>query len=170
MVYFGPADQAREYFLSLGYAPQAERQTTPDFIVSVTDQAGRVVRPGLTPEEDKARPRTSAELAEHFLKSPLMARNQEDIDAYNAECVPGHKERVQQYKRSARAEHAQHTRRASFVFPLQCFSRSDSFITRPYTVSLFMQARAVMLRRVQIIMGSKLSTMIMIACVLCWWC
>jgi ATP-binding cassette subfamily G (WHITE) protein 2 (SNQ2) len=35
MVYFGPADQARDYFLSLGYVPQAERQTTPDFIVSV---------------------------------------------------------------------------------------------------------------------------------------
>jgi ATP-binding cassette subfamily G (WHITE) protein 2 (SNQ2) len=35
MVYFGPANLAREYFLSLGYVPQAERQTTPDFIVSV---------------------------------------------------------------------------------------------------------------------------------------
>jgi ATP-binding cassette subfamily G (WHITE) protein 2 (SNQ2) len=35
MVYFGRADQARDYFLSLGYVPQAERQTTPDFLVSV---------------------------------------------------------------------------------------------------------------------------------------
>ncbi|KAJ7018816.1 pleiotropic drug resistance ABC transporter [Mycena alexandri] len=143
MVYFGPADQAREYFLSLGYIPQAERQTTPDFIVSVTDAAGRVVRPGLTPAEDQARPRSSAELAEHFLRSPMMKANVEDINAYNEECETEHEERVEKYKRSAHAEHAKGTRRAS-----------------PYTVSLFMQARAVMLRRVQIIMGAKIPTVI----------
>ncbi|KAJ7707403.1 P-loop containing nucleoside triphosphate hydrolase protein [Mycena rosella] len=146
MVYFGPADQARDYFLSLGYVPQAERQTTPDFLVSVTDPAGRVVRPGLTPAEDQARPRTSAELAEHFLASPMMADNLDDINAYNEECAPGLKERVQQYKRSAQAEHANGTRRAS-----------------PYMTSLPMQARAVMMRRVQIIMGSKTATVINLA-------
>ncbi|KAJ7170941.1 pleiotropic drug resistance ABC transporter [Mycena crocata] len=146
MVYFGPADQARDYFLSLGYVPQAERQTTPDFIVSVTDPAGRIVRPGLTPAEDQARPRSSAELAEHFLRSPLMAKNQEDVDAYNEQCAPGLKERVQNYKRSAQAEHAKGTRPSS-----------------PYTTSIAMQTRAVMLRRVQILMGSKLGTVINIA-------
>ncbi|KAJ7110524.1 pleiotropic drug resistance ABC transporter [Mycena epipterygia] len=146
MVYFGPADQAREYFLSLGYAPQAERQTTPDFIVSVTDPAGRVIRPGLSPAEDQARPRTSAALAEHFLASPLMARNREDITEYNAECGPGHTERVQQYKRSAQAEHAKGARRA-----------------RPYTTTIAMQARAVMLRRVQILWGSKIGSVITIS-------
>ncbi|KAJ7762052.1 pleiotropic drug resistance ABC transporter [Mycena maculata] len=146
MVYFGPADQARDYFLSLGYTPQAERQTTPDFIVSVTDPVGRIVRPRLTPQEEQARPRSSAELAEHFLASPMMAKNLADITAYNEECAPGHKERVQHYKRSAQAEHAKGTRRSS-----------------PYTSSIFMQARAVMLRRVQIILGAKMSTMIMIA-------
>ncbi|KAJ7928748.1 hypothetical protein B0H13DRAFT_2181709 [Mycena leptocephala] len=143
MVYFGPANLAREYFLSLGYVPQAERQTTPDFIVSVTDPAGRIVRPGLTPAEDQARPRTSAELAEHFLRSPLMADNLQDIAEYKEECVPGLKERVQHYKRSARAEHAKGTWRSS-----------------PYTTSLPMQARAVMLRRVQIIMGFLTPTVI----------
>ncbi|KAJ7471516.1 pleiotropic drug resistance ABC transporter [Mycena galericulata] len=160
MVYFGPADQARDYFLSLGYAPQAERQTTPDFhcfrtLIScihrslVTDPVGRVVRAGLSPEEEKARPRSSAELAEHFLASPLMAKNRTDIDAYKKECVPGQKDRVQQYKRSAQAEHAKGTRRSS-----------------PYTTSLFMQARAVMLRRVQIILGDKTGALILILWVL----
>ncbi|KAJ7067216.1 pleiotropic drug resistance ABC transporter [Mycena amicta] len=146
MVYFGPADQARDYFLSLGYVPQVERQTTPDFIVSVTDPIGRVVQPGLSPAEDARRPRTAAELADHFLASPLMKSNLEDIEAYRQECAPGQQDRVQNYKRSARAEHAKGTRRAS-----------------PYTTSMFMQARAVMLRRVQIIMGSKTSTVINIS-------
>ncbi|KAJ7285271.1 pleiotropic drug resistance ABC transporter [Mycena rebaudengoi] len=143
MVYFGPADQARDYFLSLGYVPQAERQTTPDFIVSVTDPSGRVIRPGLTPAEDQVRPRTSAELAARFLASPLMETNRVDIAAYNEECIPGQKDRVQHYERSARAEHAKGTRNAS-----------------PYTASIPMQARAVMLRRVQIILGSKTGTII----------
>ncbi|KAJ7168526.1 pleiotropic drug resistance ABC transporter [Mycena filopes] len=145
MVYFGPADQAREYFLGLGYVPQAERQTTPDFIVSVTDPAGRVVRPGLTPAEDQARPRSSAELAERFLASPLMQTNVEDIAAYKDECAADD-ERTRRYKESAKAEHAKGTRRAS-----------------PYTESLFMQARAVMLRRVQILLGAKVPTVIMLA-------
>jgi ATP-binding cassette, subfamily G (WHITE), member 2, SNQ2 len=35
MVYFGPADQARQYFIDMGYEP-ANRQTTPDFLVSVS--------------------------------------------------------------------------------------------------------------------------------------
>ncbi|KAF7374594.1 Brefeldin A resistance protein [Mycena sanguinolenta] len=143
MVYFGPADQARDYFLSLGYQPQAERQTTPDFIVSVTDPVGRVVRPGLTPVEDQARPRTSAELAQRFLESELMAQNLEDINNYKLECAPGSTDRIEKYKRSAEAEHAKGTRRSS-----------------PYTESIPMQARAVMLRRLQIIQGSMIPTII----------
>ncbi|KAJ6512909.1 pleiotropic drug resistance ABC transporter [Mycena sanguinolenta] len=143
MVYFGPADQARDYFLSLGYEPQAERQTTPDFIVSVTDPVGRIVRAGLTPAEDQARPRTSAELAQRFLESELMAQNLEDINNYKLECAPGSTDRIEKYKRSAEAEHAKGTRRSS-----------------PYTESIPMQARAVMLRRVQIIQGSMIPTII----------
>jgi ATP-binding cassette subfamily G (WHITE) protein 2 (SNQ2) len=35
MAYFGPADQARQYFINMGYEP-ANRQTTPDFLVAVS--------------------------------------------------------------------------------------------------------------------------------------
>jgi hypothetical protein len=44
-----------------------------------------------------------------------MARNVEDINAYKMECAPGSSERIQKYKRSAEAEHAKGTRRASCV-------------------------------------------------------
>jgi ATP-binding cassette, subfamily G (WHITE), member 2, SNQ2 len=37
MVYFGPANKARQYFIDMGYEP-ANRQTTPDFLVSVSLQ------------------------------------------------------------------------------------------------------------------------------------
>jgi ABC-type multidrug transport system ATPase subunit len=33
MAYFGPANQAREYFIEMGYEP-ANRQTTADFLVA----------------------------------------------------------------------------------------------------------------------------------------
>ncbi|KAG2006802.1 multidrug resistance protein 1, variant 2 [Coprinopsis cinerea AmutBmut pab1-1] len=43
MVYYGPGHLARAYFEDMGYVP-ANRQTTPDFLVGVTDPKGRVVR------------------------------------------------------------------------------------------------------------------------------
>ncbi|KAK7033391.1 pleiotropic drug resistance ABC transporter [Favolaschia claudopus] len=158
MVYFGRADQARDYFLSLGYVPQAERQTTADFLVSVcamalyvfpkftlakvTDPVGRIVRPGLTPAEDRARPRTSADLAKHYLNSSLMRDNLEEITEYNEECAEN-KERAMKYQRSAEAEHANHTR-----------------LTSAFMTSIAMQARALTIRRAQIIMGALATTMV----------
>ncbi|KAF8206136.1 P-loop containing nucleoside triphosphate hydrolase protein [Mycena galopus ATCC 62051] len=142
MVYFGRADQARDYFLSLGYVPQAERQTTADFLVSVTDPVGRIVRPGLTPAEDRARPRTSADLAKHFLASSMMAENVDDITDYVEECSQN-KDRALKYQRSAQAEHAKGTRRAS------------AFMT-----SIAMQTRALTLRRVQIVTGFLAPTIV----------
>ncbi|KAF8206137.1 pleiotropic drug resistance ABC transporter [Mycena galopus ATCC 62051] len=144
MAYFGRADQARDYFLSLGYVPQAEQQTTPDFLVSVMDPVGRVVHPGLTPAQDQARPRTSAQFAEHFLASQVMAQNLADIADYTKECALN-TDRAQKYQRSAQAEHAKGTLRSS-----------------PYTTSLAMQARALMRRRVQIIRGFLTPTLITI--------
>ena len=35
MAYFGPANQARQYFIDMGYEP-ANRQTTADFLVAGT--------------------------------------------------------------------------------------------------------------------------------------
>ena len=36
-VYFGPADEARQYFIDMGYEP-ANRQTTADFLVAGTSR------------------------------------------------------------------------------------------------------------------------------------
>ena len=43
MVYYGPTSLVRRYFVKLGYRP-ATRQTTPDFLVAVTDPNARVTR------------------------------------------------------------------------------------------------------------------------------
>jgi hypothetical protein len=57
MVYFGPIHLARLYFIDMGYVP-ANCQTTPDFLVSVTDPLGRT-----TKEDDSGSPEESADSA-----------------------------------------------------------------------------------------------------------
>ncbi len=148
MAYFGPANRARQYFIDMGFEP-ANRQTTADFLVAgtnhvprpvsltngclivVTDPNGRIVRSGF---EDRA-PRTAIEFTEFFKASDLAQLNHEDIESYKMDFV-GKEHRLSTYRESAAADRAKHTRPGS------------SFIT-----SVPMQARALMVRRAQILMG-----------------
>jgi ATP-binding cassette subfamily G (WHITE) protein 2 (SNQ2) len=130
MAYYGPADQARQYFIDMGYEP-ANRQTTADFLVAVTDTFGRIERPNVL-----SIPRTAAEFAAHFQKSSLGQFNRDDVESYRNEFV-GHRDRANLYIESVKAEHSEHTRQKS-----------------PYTISIPMQVRAVMVRRVQILWGN----------------
>ncbi|EMD36973.1 hypothetical protein CERSUDRAFT_114880 [Gelatoporia subvermispora B] len=140
MAYFGPANRARQYFIDMGYEP-ANRQTTADFLVAVTDPKGRILRSGF---ESRA-PRNAIEFAEHFQHSELAERNREDMAAYRSEFVDTPK-RASMYVESAQAEHARYTRTGS-----------------PYIISIPMQVRALMLRRVQIIRGAKAAQIIQVA-------
>ncbi|KAH9077823.1 ABC-2 type transporter-domain-containing protein [Lactarius deliciosus] len=130
MAYFGRADQARQYFIDLGFEP-AHRQTTSDFLAAVTDPLARTVRG----DSKRPVPQTAAEFASAFLASEASVANRMDMDAYFKEFV-GYPERALAYKQSAMAEHATTQRKGS-----------------PYTISIPMQARAVMLRRLQILRG-----------------
>jgi ATP-binding cassette subfamily G (WHITE) protein 2 (SNQ2) len=131
MAYFGPADQARQYFIDMGYEP-ANRQTTADFLVAVTDPLGRIERPNVL----SLLPRTATDFATHFQRSPVGQANRDDMDSYRTEYV-GQPKRASTYIESVRAEHSEHTRQKS-----------------PYTISIPMQVRAVMVRRVQILWGN----------------
>lgn len=42
MAYFGPAKEAKRYFMDMGYEPQ-NRQTTPDFLVASMSRVGLLV-------------------------------------------------------------------------------------------------------------------------------
>lgn len=131
MAYFGRADQARQYFIDMGYEP-AERQTTADFLVAVTDPKGRTARIGSIPPP----PGNAIEFEAHYQKSDIKHQNMEDMAAYRREFV-GQPNRVSSYRQSAWAEYAKHAR-----------------ITSSYTISIPMQVRAVMSRRVLILKGS----------------
>ncbi|RFN50742.1 atpase [Fusarium flagelliforme] len=78
-IFFGPADEAKAYFINLGFECP-DRQTTPDFLTSMTAPAERVVRPGF---ENKV-PRTPDEFAARWKESREYQIVQSEIDRYKA--------------------------------------------------------------------------------------
>ncbi|GJJ10736.1 hypothetical protein Clacol_004963 [Clathrus columnatus] len=129
MSYFGPAKQARQYFIEMGYEP-AHRQTTADFLVSITDPTYRIIRRGY-----EARvPRLPSEFASYFLNSELGKRNNEDTKKRFEEFSRMNHE---EYAASARAEHSRGAPKRS-----------------PYNVGMGRQLRLLMKRRLQIIRGN----------------
>ena len=153
MIYYGPADAARDYFIEMGWEP-ANRQTTADFLVAVTDSNGRMAREGY----ESRVPRTADEFVQYFQKSKLAAENRANISTFlsshllyddgttpdvlaglpPAPSVPlsEKEEKQRHYIMSAHAERAKHSNPKS-----------------PYTISVVAQVREVMKRRVQILKG-----------------
>ncbi|KAL8375071.1 hypothetical protein RB599_001686 [Gaeumannomyces hyphopodioides] len=78
-IFFGRADEAKQYFINLGFDCPA-RQTTPDFLTSMTSPQERIVRPGF---EGKA-PRTPQEFAAAWKASAEYAALQADIEDYKS--------------------------------------------------------------------------------------
>ena len=90
------------------YEP-ANRQTTPDFLVAVTDPNARIPRAGFTNQ-----PRTAAEFAEYFLQSQKGKANAAEQHEYLDEFV-GKSDKKNEYIQSARAEFSKHSGKKRFV-------------------------------------------------------
>ncbi|KAL7764826.1 hypothetical protein ACKLNR_005971 [Fusarium oxysporum f. sp. zingiberi] len=78
-IFFGPADEAKQYFMNLGFECP-DRQTTPDFLTSMTAPAERVIRPGF---ENKV-PRTPDEFAARWKESREYQIVRADIETYKS--------------------------------------------------------------------------------------
>lgn len=77
MIYQGPAKDAKQYFLDLGfYCP--ERQTTADFLTSVGDPLERQFQTG----KEASTPKTAEELEAAFRKSELYKQNLAAVESY----------------------------------------------------------------------------------------
>lgn len=139
MAYFGPTDQAKQYFMDMGYIP-INRQSTPDFLVSVTDPNSRRLRADLS---SPVIPRTAEEFAQAFTGSSLGQMNKREVEDYRQEFV-GKEALAQDYRACVKDESAQHTRDGS-----------------PFLTSLPMQTKAVVRRRIQILAGNPWATIIM---------
>ena len=133
-IYFGPTNMARSYFERMGwYCPP--RQTTGDFLTSVTNPSERKAREGY---ENKA-PRTPDEFEAYWKASPERAALMEDIKEYEDENQG--EDALGNIRAAHQAAQAKHTRPKS-----------------PYLISIWMQIRLCTIRAYQRIWNDKVST------------
>lgn len=97
-IFFGRTDEARAYFEEMGFVCPG-RQTTADFLTSMTSSQERVVRQGY---EDKV-PRTPDEFAARWKNSPERKQLIQDIEAYDKR-YPFEGEAYQQFVASRKAQ------------------------------------------------------------------
>ncbi|KAK2777591.1 multidrug resistance protein cdr1 [Colletotrichum kahawae] len=132
-IYFGPTELAKHYFVEMGYACP-DRQTTADFLTSLTNPADRVVRSGF---ENRV-PRSPDEFATVWKGSQLRARLMEEIHSFE-EQYPMDGSGVNKFSEVRKAHK-------------QSLTSSRS----PYTISVPMQVWLCMMRGYQRLLGDKL--------------
>jgi ATP-binding cassette, subfamily G (WHITE), member 2, PDR len=94
------ASQAKDYFIRLGFECP-DRQTTPDFLTSMTSPAERIIRPGF---EQKV-PRTADDFASTWKNSPEYQKLCEELDEYDRTYKIGG-EHLERFVESRRAQQA----------------------------------------------------------------
>jgi ABC-type multidrug transport system ATPase subunit len=135
-IYFGPTKEARQYFIDMGYECPP-RQTTGDFLTSVTNVIERKPRQGY---EDKV-PRTPDDFEKYWHSSPQYARLQKEIEEHEREFPFGKSPKLDEFFESRQAMQANHMRKES-----------------PYTVSIPMQVKYCTQRAYQRLWNDKAST------------
>lgn len=125
-IYFGPCSEARDYFINMGW-DCPPRQTTGDFLTSVTNPRERQAREGM----ENQVPRTPDEFVDYWKKSRLCADLQAQIEEYCQEFPPGG-ESEQTFKEMKRFRQAKHVRPKS-----------------PYVISIPMQIKMCTIRAYQ---------------------
>jgi hypothetical protein len=131
--FFGPTDRAKEYFENLGFECPP-RQTTADFLTSVTDPNARVIKSGY---EDKL-PRTSEDLERCFRNSADCKANSDAIAAFEAEI-----------ERNKPGE--------SFRDAVGQGKAKNASNRSVYTISFFQQVQACTIRQYQVLWGDKVT-------------
>lgn len=106
-IYFGKTTEAREYFVNLGF-DCPDRQTTADFLTSMTSSQERIVRRGF---ENKV-PCTPDDFARAWRDSPARVALLKDVDSYNQKYALGG-QYLEEFKDSRRAQQSKHQRVAS---------------------------------------------------------
>lgn len=110
-IFFGPVGEARRYFEEMGwFCPQ--RQTTGDFLTSVTNPSERQAKEGM----DKNVPRTPEEFEAYWRKSSHYAALQKEIAQHEEVFPVGDTQLLSEFRSSKREAQAKHTRaKSSFV-------------------------------------------------------
>lgn len=125
-IYYGSCDRAVEYFEEMGWY-RDRQQVSPDFLTAITNPGERQPRTGM----DEKVPRTAAEFADHWKKSPEHQKLMAEIEAYDRENPLG-QDSAKQFQENHEKQQARHTRSSS-----------------PYLLSVPMQIRLCLKRAFQ---------------------
>lgn len=131
-IYFGRADKAKQFFLDMGfYCPP--RQTTADFLTSLTNPGECQPRPGF---EGKV-PRTADEFAKSWRDSEDFKQLLKEIEQFNYQ-YPEHGDHFEKFQKTRKMVQAKGSR-------------------APYTLSIPMQIRLCLRRAYQRFMADMSS-------------
>lgn len=134
-IYFGPCSEAKQYFVDMGWECPS-RQTTGDFLTSVTNPSERQVRKGY---ENKV-PRTADDFENYWKASPHYKSLKQQTDAHEEEFPMGGKT-LTEFQESHKGAQSKHVRPES-----------------PYTISIPMQVKYCTQRAYQRLWNDKTST------------
>ncbi len=129
-IYFGHVDRAKAFFMDMGF-DCPERQTTADFLTSLTSPLERVVKKGY----EHSTPKTPEEFARRWNESEDRAQLLRDVDAFNREFPVGGGH-LETFKAGRRAQQAKGQRLKS-----------------PYTISIKQQVSLCVTRGFQRLRG-----------------
>ncbi|KAI0314753.1 ABC-2 type transporter-domain-containing protein [Amylostereum chailletii] len=129
-IYFGRTTEAKAFFVDMGFECPS-RQTTGDFLTSLTNPVERVIRPGY---ENRV-PRTPDEFAARWRDSDTRKQLLVDIDAYNAQ-YPVNGSHLDEFKMSRASQKSKNLSSKS-----------------PYTLSLSLQVQLCIVRGFQRLRG-----------------
>ncbi|KAK9486914.1 ABC-2 type transporter-domain-containing protein [Lipomyces starkeyi] len=127
-IFFGPADEARQYFIDLGFE-SLPSVTTADFLTSVTHPVERRIRPGF---EDLA-PQTPEALEAAFKASRYYTDSLKEIEEYHTEL-----------------QNTGHASASEFVKAVEMQKAKSLSKASPYTVSFVQQVRYLVMRQLQL--------------------
>ncbi|KAJ6016384.1 hypothetical protein N7540_010975 [Penicillium herquei] len=129
-IYFGPTNEAKGFFTSMGFECP-DRQTTADFLTSLTSPAERIIKPGY---EGKV-PRTPDEFTSIWKKSEAYAKLVKEITEYNRKYPIGGESL------------------GKFIDSRNAIQSKNQHIGSPYTISTHDQIKLCLIRGFQRLQG-----------------
>jgi len=138
-IFFGKTSEAQRYFEALGFVCP-KRQTTPDFLTSMTSSNERLVRPGY----ENIAPRTPDEFVNAWKASEQRRALLQEVSNYE-KSYPFHGEQAKAFTQSRRAQQAKSQR-----------------VRSPYTLSYRQQVLLCLWRGFKLLRGDPSVTLTML--------
>ncbi|OGE51153.1 hypothetical protein PENARI_c014G01283 [Penicillium arizonense] len=135
MLYQGPANEARQYFINLGFHCPSQ-STTADFLTSLCDPNARQFQPG----REASTPKTAEELENIFKNSASHKYIEDDVSSYEKRLQDTQQEDTRRFQSTVAQSKSKTVSKKS-----------------PYTVSLVRQVMACVQREFWLLWGDKTS-------------